>query len=445
MIEKTDGGYLVNGQFIESIYAQELANFVEREFYRDDVIWQLTHKYGEDIIEKIPDKLLNNIIDEYIDRKEYGIHVDNAIEYYSKEINDCIFAHSNWVREQLYDITGGTMEIALESTSYGDKVPESYILQTFNEYKKEKYQLGDRTFQEYFERKLEEDNFDIIDEMKREIINELYQRAGSPDSAEYRYLKGMEEQGEIFDVLEQAGLECRIDVDSYLKDTHHLNLIFNEEALAMLVRQQGHTLEEVDEAVKGKKSDNAFVNSLAKELIRTDCDANYRLTALVSVSDKNLFDVLDNIAKGKNFVSFPNTTQVGLYDKLDGSGSNFTIDLERRVVMPTSMVALQIEGVRSIQLQYNLRHALTEHEIEDSRKLNSDEYNSGYTLSEACDIESSAWDKGEVTIYKGVERTKDEERQRFPESHDGAEKAEETDKKARKIKGYECVCQVESA
>lgn len=89
MVTKEENGYSVNGRHIDSQAARELATFIDHENYREDIIGQLDSQYGDTLTEKLPEELLNKIVDEYADRRgegEWVTHADEAIRTFGSEI-----------------------------------------------------------------------------------------------------------------------------------------------------------------------------------------------------------------------------------------------------------------------------------------------------------------------------------------------------------------------
>lgn len=89
MVTKEENGYSVNGRHIDSQAARELAAFIDHENYREDIIGQLDSQYGDTLTEKLPEELLNKIVDEYADRRgegEWVTHADEAIRTFRSEI-----------------------------------------------------------------------------------------------------------------------------------------------------------------------------------------------------------------------------------------------------------------------------------------------------------------------------------------------------------------------
>ncbi len=90
MVKKEGNGYSVNGQHIDAQSARELMNFIDNEFYREDVMEHLNDQYGEELTEKIPEGLLDEIVDKYAESREdsenWRIYIDEAISEYGSEI-----------------------------------------------------------------------------------------------------------------------------------------------------------------------------------------------------------------------------------------------------------------------------------------------------------------------------------------------------------------------
>lgn len=91
MITKENGGYLVNGQFIDDMAARELSTFIDKEYNKEDVIQEIDSRYGEGTSDKLSDELLSDITEEYHDRRgdsdEWHLYVDAALETFASEIN----------------------------------------------------------------------------------------------------------------------------------------------------------------------------------------------------------------------------------------------------------------------------------------------------------------------------------------------------------------------
>ncbi len=90
IVTKEENGYSVNGQYIDAKSALELRDFVERECYREDIVNQLEDEYGEELIEKLPEELLNKIVDRYAENRgnseDWLVCADEAIGEYESDI-----------------------------------------------------------------------------------------------------------------------------------------------------------------------------------------------------------------------------------------------------------------------------------------------------------------------------------------------------------------------
>ena len=91
MITKENGKYSVNGQFIDDNAAHELYRFIDKEYSKEDVIQELDTRYGEGASDKLSDKLISSITEEYNDKRgdsdEWHSYADAAIETFASEIN----------------------------------------------------------------------------------------------------------------------------------------------------------------------------------------------------------------------------------------------------------------------------------------------------------------------------------------------------------------------
>ncbi len=120
-----------------------------------------------------------------------------------------------------------------------------------------------------------------------------------------------------------------------------------DNALTYLIYQQGHTLEEVAEVYyHDAPTSSKFVQSVATELndlVGCSCAS---VTLLLKMDRNNLDDIGSMLRGGGNFVVSENVT-LGLFDKVNGGGSDLGIELEKPLVIPASMVwNVQVEGER---------------------------------------------------------------------------------------------------
>lgn len=137
-----------------------------------------------------------------------------------------------------------------------------------------------------------------------------------------------------------------------------------ENGLSWLVRQQGHTMEELTETIHAyyaffesreaadmsyedkykafRDSHNPFLTSVCQELANMVNDMN-TMTALVSIS---LDDLAEFMQPGKELV-LPKNAMIGIFNPWNGGGSTLDIELEKDLVVPSDLLYdIQIEGVK---------------------------------------------------------------------------------------------------
>lgn len=117
MITKKNGLYEVNGKILSSAEMQEIFNFVEKEYYTEDVLTEFENEIEIEIENISPvlksefSKLINNITEDYMDKRsdnsDWGLSLDNAFEKYSDEIN--LFIMKNVIYKK-FDLTAENLE-----------------------------------------------------------------------------------------------------------------------------------------------------------------------------------------------------------------------------------------------------------------------------------------------------------------------------------------------
>lgn len=120
-----------------------------------------------------------------------------------------------------------------------------------------------------------------------------------------------------------------------------------DNAITYLVHQQGYTLADVYKGFKNPDTvvENKFLKSVVSEIESYPYYGMAEMTALITLSGKNLIGTLDAIANGRDYITLPRNTVMGLFNEWQGSGSNFKIELEKDVIIPASMVKnIQFEG-----------------------------------------------------------------------------------------------------
>lgn len=416
-------------EFLESVSAE----LEGKEYVRDEVTVQLT--LDRDELEKLAD--MAGVEVNELDNETIISTLHSAIEQVAEpELTVSEEEVIEWGKEQISELTYGTMKVELESASYDDFLSAETIMSAFNEYR----ESGSRDdFKEFFydksinswadEAMLYEEN-EIYSKLQDLAETETINR-DNPD-----FLKAFEKLCEdmpVYEVLEMFDFEgVSVDLDSYVRNDYHINLMFATEqeknldmtaiegmipalsevsdtylhsetdyvkntdnALTYLIHQQGHTVEELFEKVYGeepeiaendskealsetKGRDSDFIQSVANEINENYYGGMTELTALTSVKGEQLFELLDNIAHGNDYIVLPKETEVGLFNEWSGAGSSLEITAEKDIVIPADMVRnIQFEG--------------TSHE----GKVASNE---GYTVDEVYGLIGSVWEKSSVEV-----------------------------------------------
>lgn len=416
-------------EFLESVSAE----LEGKEYVRDEVTVQLT--LDRDELEKLAD--MAGVEVNKLDNETIISTLHSAIEQVAEpELTVSEEEIIEWGKAQISELTYGAMKVELESASYDDFLSAETIMSAFNEYR----ESGSRDdFKEFFydksinswadEAMLYEEN-EIYSKLQDLAETETINR-DNPD-----FLKAFEKLCEdmpVYEVLEMFDFEgVSVDLDSYVRNDYHINLMFATEqeknldmtaiegmipalddvsdtylhsetdyvkntdnALTYLIHQQGHTVEELFEKVYGeepeiaendskealsetKGRDSDFIQSVANEINENYYGGMTELTALTSVKGEQLFELLDNIAHGNDYIVLPKETEVGLFNEWSGAGSSLEITAEKDIVIPADMVRnIQFEG--------------TSHE----GKVASNE---GYTVDEVYGLIGSVWEKSSVEV-----------------------------------------------
>lgn len=152
-----------------------------------------------------------------------------------------------------------------------------------------------------------------------------------------------------------------------------------DNALTMLIHQQGYKVEDVQKAfLYGIESSDKFITSVADELNNCYSSSMYELTALVSASGKDLLDLLESVAEKKGFISIPKNAEVGLFNEWTGCGAMLEIELNKDMVFPAT-------NVRNLQIECYGKE------------------NYGYTVNSVYGLNGSVWSKASPTILDTYE------------------------------------------
>lgn len=105
-------------------------------------------------------------------------------------------------------------------------------------------------------------------------------------------------------------------------------------------------------------------------------------TYMPKESNKPLYinDMLDKVAEGKDNIVLGTDTVIGLYDRMNGAGSDFEIQLEEDMVIPTTMVQI-------VQMESSGRSDVV-----------SSKDNIGYSVDDTYDFVGTQWQDS----YKGI-------------------------------------------
>lgn len=336
-----------------------------------------------------------------------------------------------WIREQISDLTDGTMRGELFPTGYDDRVSAGTIMKAYWEYLNThstessafREEFPDGTFSDYLKEKIGELLLDsgTIDDKNELYAEEIEERLSLMDEEfreDYRRTTaGLAD----YRILAEAGFEgFNIAFEEFLDDDYKFNFMFatkeelnqdmgsipglwdcdpdycpllceddTDNALTYLIRQQGYTLtdaikEKSSEEIAPGESGNSFLRSLKDEVWNFPGYSMAELTACFTLSGKDLLNVLDAAASGKGYISISKDASFGIYNEWQGTGSDFCIEPEKDVVFPASMIC-------NIQM-------------EDAGKSN----NVGYTVNDVYGFISSIWTDGSASVTKEAPVLKEE-------------------------------------
>lgn len=169
-----------------------------------------------------------------------------------------------------------------------------------------------------------------------------------------------------YELLEQFGYEgATVDMSEFLDHDYKVNLLLATE--------------------QELNYDNTSISRMAHGIIGEDGkltlkDYNEQLTALISINGNNLVEMLDKVAEGKDNIVLGTDTVIGLYDRMNGAGSDFEIQLEEDMVIPTTMVQI-------VQMESSGRSDVV-----------SSKDNIGYSVDDTYGFVGTQWQDS----YKGI-------------------------------------------
>lgn len=239
--------------------------------------------------------------------------------------------------------------------------------------KKDGYYLYEVTpYNDYFDAKQVADILDkchSVDEFKEEIDSaydyyDEYYYDLLKDFGEYLEKAGIEDYDE--DLAQEAlfnYLAISADYDYWLDDEYRAHIIIDtgdanydfslnpnnsyyspedfglddEEvlqyaSLVWLVKQQGHTVDELKSVLAGNKSDNKFMDSVADEVF----NATSSLNAVCFLCKATLRQLLE--FKPTDTITISKCYMCGLFDPINGGGSVLDVNIEKPVVIPGNIV-----------------------------------------------------------------------------------------------------------
>jgi hypothetical protein len=322
------------------------------------------------------------------------INVANAAAEKSTELfindPDNIERYKSLLREVIDQCTDD-QTIIIEPTGYDDYFDAETVLKWYNQY----CELSDKdgiSFDSFILSAIIDDEngyfFRNSAEYEEDYIMQKIESAiqsEQPDLAPI--FEARKEEMSTCEILEEGGLQSEtINHEAFLSNNYHINLMFatpkeqnydmgaiptmfyesaeksadfdyfTDNALTYLIHQQGYTLADVYEGMVHPKKveDKKFLKSVVEEIDNFPWYSMAELTALISLSGKDLIDTLDAIANGRDYIKLSKETMIGLYNEWQGTGSQLGIELEKDAIIPTNMVRnVQFEGERYTKVHEN--------------------------------------------------------------------------------------------
>ena len=217
---------------------------------------------------------------------------------------------------------------------------------------------------------LEKAGFDYLDDKADELLE--YMRETYPIQPDYDHfmkeevpiniMLGLpEERSRDFGTIRD---QISVLLNKDLTPTEREASLEEETGLRWLVMQQGHTMKELDETLqaylefwdspeaedlkydqkyeKFKSTHDPFLTSVCQEVLNT---SNYMNTMTV-LTKMSLTDFAEFMKPGKEIV-LPKDSMVGIFNPWNGGGSTLEIELQKELVVPSSLVYdIQVEGVK---------------------------------------------------------------------------------------------------
>ena len=155
-------------------------------------------------------------------------------------------------------------------------------------------------------------------------------------SADYDYWLDDEYRAHIIIDTGDANYEFSLNPNDsyYAPEDFGLNdeEVLQYASLVWLVKQQGHTVDELKSVLAGNKSDNKFMDSVADEVF----NATSSLNAVCFLCKATLRQLLE--FKPTDTITISKCYMCGLFDPINGGGSVLDVDIEKPVVIPGNIV-----------------------------------------------------------------------------------------------------------
>lgn len=277
-----------------------------------------------------------------------------------------------WGKETLSDLTNGTNQLVITPSGYDDFISSSTILNAFQEYSGSKPKVirpENTSFSNYLYDEIQDSLFDNVAYLEEELASQIKTLAEEKGDAFVEALENLDEDLP-YELLEQFGYEgATVDMSEFLDHDYKVNLLLATE--------------------QGLNYDNTSISRMAHGIIGEDGKLTLKdyndfhdktVTALISINGNNLVEMLDKVAEGKDNIVLGTDTVIGLYDRMNGAGSDFEIQLEEDMVIPTAMVQI-------VQMESSGRSDVV-----------SSKDNIGYSVDDTYGFVGTQWQDS----YKGI-------------------------------------------
>lgn len=275
-----------------------------------------------------------------------------------------------WGKETLSDLTNGTNQLVITPSGYDDFISSSTILNAFQEYSGSKPKVirpENTSFSDYLYDEVQDSLFDNVMYLEEDLASQIKTLAEEKGDAFIEALENLDEDLP-YELLEQFGYEgATVDMSEFLDHDYKVNLLLATE--------------------QELNYDNTSISRMAHGIIGEDGKLTLKdyndfhdktVTALIGINGNDLVEMLDKVAEGKDNIVLGTDTVIGLYDRMNGAGSDFEIQLEKDMVIPTTMVQI-------VQMESSGRHDIVKDNI-------------GYSVDNTYGFVGTQWQDS----YKGI-------------------------------------------